>query len=101
MSTSTPAMTNRVNIAHRLSESARLWPETIGIAAPTRRDGYQQVTFSELDQDSDRLAAGFSKMGLRAGMRVVLMVRPGIDFFAHTFALFRSGIVVVLIDPGM
>ena len=94
-------MTNRVNIAHRLSESARLWPETIGIAAPTRRDGYQQVTFSELDQDSDRLAAGFSKMGLRAGMRVVLMVRPGIDFFALTFALFRSGIVVVLIDPGM
>jgi len=94
-------MTTRVNIAHRLSESARRWPDTIGIAAPTRRDGYQQVTFAELDDDCNRLAAGFSKLGLRAGMRVVLMVRPGIDFFALTFALFRSGIVVILIDPGM
>jgi olefin beta-lactone synthetase len=29
------------------------------------------------------------------------MVRPGIEFIALTFALFRAGAVVVLIDPGM
>jgi acyl-CoA synthetase (AMP-forming)/AMP-acid ligase II len=29
------------------------------------------------------------------------MVRPGIEFIALTFALFRAGAIVVLIDPGM
>jgi acyl-CoA synthetase (AMP-forming)/AMP-acid ligase II len=32
---------------------------------------------------------------------MVLMVRPGIEFIALTFALFKVGAVVVLIDPGM
>ena len=40
-------------------------------------------------------------MGIKPGHRIVLMVRPGIEFVALTFALFRAGAVVVLIDPGM
>lgn len=35
------------------------------------------------------------------GTRIVLMVRPGIEFIALTYALFKAGAVVVLIDPGM
>src|SRR5690606_34659380 len=33
--------------------------------------------------------------------RMVLMVRPGLEFIALTFALFKVGAVIVLIDPGM
>src|SRR5438094_563543 len=34
-------------------------------------------------------------------MRTVLMVKPSLEFFALTFALFKLGAVIVLIDPGM
>src|SRR5262249_19611641 len=39
--------------------------------------------------------------GITRGTRTVLMVPPGLDFFALTFALFKLGAVIVLIDPGM
>ena len=34
-----------------------------------------------------------------SGLR--LLVRPGIDFITLVFALFKAGLVIVLIDPGM
>ncbi len=38
---------------------------------------------------------------MRPGTRMVLMVRPSLEFIALTFALFKAGAVSVLIDPGM
>ena len=32
---------------------------------------------------------------------MALLVHPGIDFIALVFALFKAGLVIVLIDPGM
>src|SRR5262249_12205996 len=50
---------------------------------------------------SDCLAAGLEQLGIRRGMRTVLMVPPSLEFFALTFALFKVSAVIVLIDPGM
>ena len=36
-----------------------------------------------------------------AARRAVLMVPPGLDFFSLVFALFKAGVVPVLIDPGI
>ena len=54
-----------------------------------------------LDQRSDEIAVGLRRFGLKRGMRTVLMVKPSLEFFALTFALFKVGAVPVLIDPGM
>jgi acyl-CoA synthetase (AMP-forming)/AMP-acid ligase II len=62
---------------------------------------YKSVTFLSLDQDSDRIAAGLLAMGILPGTRLALLVRPGIDFISIVFALFKAGIVAILIDPGM
>jgi acyl-CoA synthetase (AMP-forming)/AMP-acid ligase II len=59
------------------------------------------MTFRELDEDSTLLADGLRTLGARPGMRLVLMVRPGIDFISLVFATFKAGVVAVLIDPGM
>ncbi len=40
-------------------------------------------------------------LGARRGQRIALLVRPGIDFITLVFALFKAGLVIVLIDPGM
>ena len=40
-------------------------------------------------------------MGVQPGTRLVLMVPPSIDFISLVFAMFKAGVVTVLIDPGM
>lgn len=65
------------------------------------RATYSQLTFRQLDEESDRLARGLQALGVKPGCRLVLMVRPSIEFIALTFALFKVGAVIVLIDPGM
>lgn len=97
---------SETNISWQLTQSAARWPHALAIAAPRRRrprgqSDYRQVTFAQLEDDTTRLAAGLQALGVRQGQRIVLLVRPGIDFIALTFALFKTGAVVVLIDPGM
>ena len=94
------------NIAAHLPEMARLQPDTPAIFCPNgkKSDGsprYTQTTYRELDNESNRIAQALEAYGIRRGVRTVLMVPPGGDFFALTFALFKVGAVPILIDPGM
>ena len=103
---------NFLNAGGLLSATAKKIPDAIAIAEPVgrgrraRRDAdgkrrYRTVTFAELDRTSDAIAAGLKNAGLHRGMKLVLMVRPGVDFITYVYALFKAGAVVVLIDPGM
>jgi acyl-CoA synthetase (AMP-forming)/AMP-acid ligase II len=100
-------MSETVNVAAALVKRARERPDVVALFASrvwddflSSHDGPQQ-TFRQLNDDSDRLARGLMKMGITRGMRTVLMVPPSRDLYALTFALFKVGAVVVLIDPGM
>ncbi|HMC12032.1 MAG TPA: AMP-binding protein, partial [Pirellulaceae bacterium] len=95
-----------VNAGLRLSETARLNSHGIAVAMPRGRDAagkriYESLTFRQLDDDSDLLADGLASIGVKPGMRLVLMVPPSIDFISLVFAMFKAGVVTVLIDPGM
>jgi len=63
--------------------------------------GWTRVSFSALDRRSDRLAHGLLAAGLSPGERSLVMVRAGVDLIALSYAMFKAGIVPVLIDPGM
>jgi acyl-CoA synthetase (AMP-forming)/AMP-acid ligase II len=81
-------------------------PSRVAVAFPQGRDdggrvAYAHMTFQQLDEESDRYALGLTRIGIARGSRVLLMVPPGIEFIALTFALFKMGAVVILIDPGM
>ena len=94
------------NIAAHLPEMARMQPHAPAVYFPQGRDRrgrvcYSHYTFSQLDRESNRIARGLEMVGIRRGVRAVLMVPPSLDFFALTFALFKVGAVPVLIDPGM
>ncbi len=95
-----------VNVAARLPEMARRRPDAPAVVEPLGYDRsgkrrYRQLSFSQLDEDSDRLARGLRRMGVAAGTRIALLVRPGVDFVSLVFALFKAGAVIILIDPGM
>jgi olefin beta-lactone synthetase len=95
-----------VNVARRLSEMARRMPGAVAIAEPSgwQPDGrrqYRQLSFRELDEDSDRLASGLAQMGAAPGTRLAMFVPPSIDFVSLVFAMFKAGLVPILIDPRM
>ena len=99
--TSAPPLSDG-NVASRLSISASQTPKQLALIVCDRH-GRQtdKRSFEELEDLVDRLAAGLIRFGIQPGQRLVLMVRPGVEFLALTFALFRAGAIVVLIDPGM
>ncbi len=61
----------------------------------------RHLTYRQLDRDSDEIAHGMRAVGMAPGSRAIVMVRPGLDFFSLVFAVFKAGIVPVLIDPGI
>ena len=94
------------NIAAYLPDMAGRQPDTPAIHCPVGQDGqgrirYVSLTFQELEQQSNRAALGLEAAGIGRGVRTVLMVSPGPEFFALTFALFKVGAIPVLVDPGM
>lgn len=101
-----PSAQDAVNIAAALVTMAKARPQTLAIAQPFGRDRqgrirYRHYTYRELNAESDALARGFEQIGIRRGTRTVLMVTPSLEFYALTFALFKVGAVIMLIDPGM
>lgn len=65
------------------------------------RNEYRHCSFLELEELSNQYAAALMNAGVTASMKVMVMVRPGVDLIAVTFALFKIRAVPVMIDPGM
>jgi acyl-CoA synthetase (AMP-forming)/AMP-acid ligase II len=100
------ALAERLNIAAGLCAVAARQPHVLAVVVPDGRDRagrvrYTHLTYRQLDQDSDRIAAGLLATGTQPRSRALVMVRPGLDFFSLIFALFKAGVVPVLIDPGI
>ena len=97
---------DRFNIASHLRRMARVQPGKKAAVCPAGRDAngrvtYSHLTFRQLDRESDAIARGLSAAGVVRGTRTVVMVPPGLEFFALVFALFKTGAVPVVVDPGM
>lgn len=94
-----------LNVAAHLPAAADTRPHALAVVCPAGSSGgrvrYTHLTCAQLDADSSRLATGLERLGIRRGTRTVLMVPPSLEFFSLTFALFKIGAVVVLVDPGL
>ncbi|MBF0529422.1 MAG: AMP-binding protein [Deltaproteobacteria bacterium] len=94
------------NIASYLNKQAHDHPHLRAVICPMSEDkhgrmAYTHLTFQQLDQESDCYAHGLERAGIKRGVRTILMVTPGLDFFCLVFALFKVGAVPVVVDPGM
>ena len=88
------------NIASALVSMASERPDALAIAAPVRgrprgREHDLCWSYRELNDASDRIARGLQAHGIGRGVRTALMVRPGLDLFAITFALFKVAAAAV------
>ena len=95
-----------VNVAYHLRRMARIQPHKRAVIQPVGKDhagrvAYSHMTFQQFDRESDRIALGLNRVGIKRGTRTILMVQPSLEFFALTFAIFKTGAVPVVVDPGM
>ncbi|MCH7622640.1 MAG: AMP-binding protein [Nitrospinae bacterium] len=87
-----------MNIATLLDQIAEEIPQAPAVIVPWKK---QSINFQELHEESGRLASGLIRSGIAKGDRVLLLVPFSLDFITLSFALFKSGAVPVLIDPGL
>ncbi len=88
------------NIAQVLEAIAATKPQATALVVKEGRR-WQHYSFNRLATQCDQFATSLHKEGISKGSRVILMARPSFYFVALTFALFRLGAIVILIDPGM
>lgn len=94
------------NVARYLPELAASQPEADAIRVPRGRLSagpidYLTLSARELNAEADAWAWRLQRAGVHRGDRVLVLVRPGLPLIAIVFALFKSGAVPVVIDPGM
>lgn len=61
----------------------------------------QSLSWSELGQRVNALAAGLAQIGVKSGDRVNLLVPPGIELTSLIYACLRLGAVIVVADAGL
>ncbi|HRN60042.1 MAG TPA: fatty acid CoA ligase family protein [Chiayiivirga sp.] len=100
-------MNSPCNIAAALPGMAARQPEAIAIRCPTGVGPDGQVRYGielswrTLEERSSAIAAALARAGIVRGTRAALMVRPSPELFLLMFAMFKAGVVPVLIDPGI
>jgi len=77
-----------------LRQRAAQYGDRIAIVSGDRR-----ISYAELDEQADRLAAGFYRLGIRAQDRVIVQLPNIPQFFEVIFALFRIGALPVFSLP--
>jgi long-chain acyl-CoA synthetase len=83
-----------VSLFALLEESARKYPE-----APCTIFKGAKISFREMNELTDRLAAGLADLGIKKGDRVGLFIPNTPQFVIAYFAVLKAGGVVVAINP--
>jgi acyl-CoA synthetase (AMP-forming)/AMP-acid ligase II len=84
------------NISEYLPEAAKKWSDVTAIKFKD-----SAISFKNLEKLSNIYAEKFTAQGITKGTRTLMMLKPGIEFIAAVFAVFKAGAVPVFIDPGM
>ena len=80
-----------------LDEAAERWPNHEAVVV---RDQNIRMSFAELRQEADRLAAGLIALDLRPGDRVGLWSPNNIDWVVSQYATAKAGLILVNLNPG-
>jgi long-chain acyl-CoA synthetase len=82
------------SIAEDLARNAASEPDRVAIVA-----GEREVSFGELNELTDRVAAGLREHGVERGDRVGIMLPNGVDSVVAIQATLRAGAAIMPINP--
>ncbi|CZS89444.1 related to acyl-CoA synthetases (AMP-forming)/AMP-acid ligases II [Rhynchosporium graminicola] len=82
-------------ISEKLSTICGEFPARTAVKTPT-----SQLTYLELDQESDALALGILDLGIRNGDRVAISLGNCVPYAVISYACFKIGAIVVPLNPA-
>jgi acyl-CoA synthetase (AMP-forming)/AMP-acid ligase II len=88
------------NILSTISEKVLKNPDKIAFAfmkEDSPGEGYDQITFKELDEKSSRAAILLSRQGFHEGVVTLVLVKPSIDFVILLYGMLKTGAVPLLL----
>ncbi|MGB9870619.1 MAG: long-chain-fatty-acid--CoA ligase [Anaerolineae bacterium] len=83
-----------VPLYHFVEENARKYPDHVAIIFKGGK-----ITFRQLDELTDRMAAALAKMGVKKGDRVALLMANCPQFVISYFGILKAGGTVVACNP--
>lgn len=90
------------NVCDLLDAQIKLTPDKTSIVYPQNNSSsYVSYTFTELGERINRISNKLVTLGIKPRDKVLMFIKPDLDFCAITFALFKIGATGVFIDPGM
>ena len=95
-----------MSIAHLIDQHVKRAPFKKALFYPSGvdalgNDAYAHLTYQQLKDRADLVADSLRNKGVKKGTKVLLFVRPSLEFPVLAYALFKIGAVAILIDPGM
>ncbi|MEZ4358936.1 MAG: AMP-binding protein [Kofleriaceae bacterium] len=94
----------RWNVAEAFARAAERSPEKVALVG-ARANGpgsaREQLTFGELARRVRACAAGWARLGVGRGERVLIMAHPSLDFLVGVLSLQWIGAVPVFLDGGL
>lgn len=103
-------MNNFTNVSELLTLQAKNQADKVALYAQKRTwlsllklapAKFETLTFTEIEQRINHYAHTFLNNNLNSGDKVLVFVKPSLEFPVVVLALFRAGLVPVFIDPGM
>ena len=82
------------NILSSISEKALKNPDKIAFAfmkEDSPDEGYNQISFKELDEKSSRAAILLSRQGFHEGVVTLVLVKPSVDFEILLYGMLKTG----------
>lgn len=95
-----------MNITQLIYKNAQKHPYKKAIVTPTHYDSngrisYTHYTYEQFVECSQNLCKNLDKVGVKKDSKVLLFVKPSLEFSLLVFSLFGLGAIPVLIDPGV
>ena len=78
-----------------------IWPISKLLGTDSDRLKYNMLSYQELKERCLQYQRGLLSLGLTPGKKIIMLVTPGHDFLAFSYAIIASGAVPVFIDPGI
>ncbi|MFI9764452.1 amino acid adenylation domain-containing protein [Streptomyces sp. NPDC051963] len=89
-----------MSLSDLVEQQVRARPEAIAVAWPSGIAPGTTLSYGELSQAANRLAAHLTARGVGAGDLVVTCLPPGPDLVTAFLAIVRAGAAYVPLDPG-
>lgn len=89
-----------MNVVKLIEEQAQKTPHKKAVIFP-EKNKTSFYTFEKLMANCNSLSHNFEKKKITKGTKVLLFVKPSLNFSVITFSLFKLGAVPIFIDPGI